>query len=211
LPKWLAGSGVDYLTDFAFVRRTLMKKLALAVALISLTASAFAAPETFNIDPAHTAPRFEYSHFGYSNQLHRFNTTSGKIVLDRAARTGSVEVAIDAKSVNTGYPLFNEHIQGEDFFSTTAYPTINFKSTKVKFKGDRPVAVEGNLTIKGITRPVSLKVTSFHAMPHPMVQKDAIGANAVARIKRSEFNMGKHAPFVSDDVTLTIAVEAVKD
>jgi polyisoprenoid-binding protein YceI len=188
-----------------------MSRLSLVVALSSLAASAFAAPETFNIDPTHTAPRFEYSHFGYSNQLHRFNTTSGKIVLDRAARTGSVEVAIDTKSVNTGYPLFNEHIQGEDFFNTAAYPTINFQSTRVKFKGDRPVAVEGNLTIKGITRPVSLKVTSFHAMPHPMVQKDAIGANAVARIKRSEFNMGKHAPFVSDDVTLTIAVEAVKD
>jgi polyisoprenoid-binding protein YceI len=188
-----------------------MKKTALVVALISVTASAFAAPETFNIDPAHTAPRFEYSHFGYSNQVHRFDTTGGRIVLDRAAKTGSVEVTIDARSVNTGYATFNEHIQGEDFFHTAAHPAISFKSTKVKFKGDKPVAVEGNLTIKGVTKPVTLKVTSFHAMPHPIKKVDAIGANAMTKIKRSEFNMGKHAPFVSDGVTLSIAVEAVKE
>ncbi len=188
-----------------------MKKFAITVALSMIAASAFAAQETFSIDPTHTAPRFEYSHFGYSNQVHRFDTTSGKVMLDKAAKTGSVDVTIDAKSVNTGYATFNEHIQGEDFFHTAAHPAITFKSTKVKFKGDKPVAVEGNLTIKGVTRPVTLKVTSFHAMPHPIKKVDAIGANAVTKIKRSEFNMGKHAPFVSDDVTLSIAVEAVKE
>ena len=188
-----------------------MKKLVLAIALATLTTSAFAVAETFNIDPAHTAPRFEYSHFGYSNQLHRFDKTSGKIVLDRAAKTGSVDVTIDAKSVNTGYPLFNEHIQGEDFFNTAKYPTITFKSTAVKFDGDKPVSVEGNLTVKGVTKPVTLTVTSFQAMPHPMLKKDAIGANAVAKIKRTEFNMGKYAPSVSDDVNLIIAIEAIKD
>ncbi len=188
-----------------------MKKLALALALGGLVASAFAAPETFNIDPAHTAPRFEYSHLGYSKQLHRFDKTSGKIVLDRVAKTGSVDVVIDAKSVNTGYALFNEHIQGADYFDTEKYPTITFKSTAVKFDGDKPVAVDGNLTIKGVTRPVTLTVTSFQAMPHPMLKRDAIGANAVTEIKRSDFNMGKGAPYVSDEVTLSLAVEAVKE
>lgn len=188
-----------------------MKKLALALALGGLAASAFAAPETFNLDPTHTAPYFSYSHFGYSTQMHRFDKTSGKLVLDRAARTGSVDVTIDAKSVNTGYALFNEHIQGADYFDTANHPSISFKSTAVKFDGDKPVAVEGNLTVKGVTRPVSLTVTSFHAMPHPMLKRDAIGANAVTRIKRSDFNMGKNAPYVSDEVTLTIAVEAVKE
>jgi polyisoprenoid-binding protein YceI len=105
----------------------------LAIALLALSTSALAAPETFVIDATHTAPRFEYSHFGYSNQMHRFDNTSGKIVLDRAARTGSVEISIDAKSVNTGYAVFNEHIQGEDFFNTAAHPVITFKSTRVKF------------------------------------------------------------------------------
>ena len=188
-----------------------MKKLAIALALASLTSSVFAAPETFNIDPTHTAPHFAYSHFGYSTQSHRFDKTSGKLVLDRAAKTGSVDVTIDAKSVNTGYALFNEHIQGADFFDTAKYPSITFKSTAVKFEGDKPVAVEGNLTVKGVTKPATLTLTSFHAMPHPMLKRDAIGANAVTKIKRSEFNMGKNAPYVSDEVTLTIAVEAVKE
>ncbi|MEW5786765.1 MAG: YceI family protein [Pseudomonadota bacterium] len=180
-------------------------------ALMTLAGSALAAPETFAIDPGHTAPRFEYSHFGYSTQIHRFDKSSGQIVLDRAARAGMVDVTIDAKSVNTGFPVFNEHIQGEDFFNTAAFPTITFKSTRVKFKGDRPVAMEGDLTIKGVTRPVTLKISHFHTMPHPMLKKDALGANAEAKVKRSDFNMGKYAPHVSDEVTLSIAVEAIKE
>jgi polyisoprenoid-binding protein YceI len=120
-------------------------------------------------------------------------------------------VTIDATSVNTGFPLFNQHIQSEDYFNTASYPTITFKSTAVKFDGDKPVAVDGNLTIKGVTRPATLTVTSFQAMPHPLAKKDAIGANAVTHIKRSDFNMGKYAPHVSDEVTLTIAVEAIKE
>ncbi len=191
-----------------------MNKLALVVsacALSAVSAAAFAAPETYNIDPAHTFPRFEYNHFGYSNQQHRFDRTSGKIILDRAAKTGSVDVTIDAKSVNTGYALFNGHIQGEDYFNTDKFPAITFKSTAVKFDGDKPVAVDGNLTIKGVTKPVTLTVTNFHSMPHPMLKKDALGANAVAKVKRSEFNMGKYAPSVGDEVTLNIAVEAIRE
>jgi polyisoprenoid-binding protein YceI len=188
-----------------------MKKLAIAVAVSAFSVAAVAAPETFAIDPAHTAPRFEYNHFGYSNQLHSFDKTSGKIVLDRAAHTGSVDVTIDATTVNSGFPLFNGHIQGEDFFNTAKYPTATFKSTKVKFDGDKPVSVDGDLTIKGITKPVTLTVTSFQAMPHPMLKKDAIGANAVTKIKRSDFNMSKFVPYVSDEVTVSIAVEAIKE
>lgn len=188
-----------------------MKTIALVVALSSFTAAALAAPETFNIEPTHTYPRFEYSHFGYSNQQQRFDKTSGKLVIDRAAKTGSVDVTIDATSVNTGYALFNQHIQGADFFDTAKHPVITFKSSKVRFEGDKPVAVDGDLTIKGVTKPVTLTVTSFHSMPHPMLKKDAIGANAVTKLKRSEFNMGKNVPYVSDEVTLTIAVEAIKE
>ncbi|MDP1613295.1 MAG: YceI family protein [Sulfuritalea sp.] len=187
------------------------KKLVLVAALSAFAAAASAAPETFNLDPTHTAPRFEYSHLGYSLQQHRFDKTSGKIVLDRAAKTGSVDVTIDAKSVNTGLALFNGHIQGEDYFNTEKFPAITFKSTAVRFDGDKPVAVDGNLTIKGVTKPVTLTVTHFHSMPHPMLKKDAIGANAVAKIKRSEFNMGKNVPYVGDEVTLSIAVEAIKE
>jgi len=187
-----------------------MKKLVLALTLCGFAVSASAAPETFIIDQGHTAPRFEYTHLGYSKQVHRFDKTSGKIVYDRAAKSGSVDITIDAKSVNTGLALFNKHIQDVDYFDTKKYPTITFKSTAVKFDGDKPVAIDGKLTIKGVTRPVTLTVTSFQAMPHPMLKRDAIGANAVTEIKRSDFNMGKSAPYVSDEVTLSIAMEAVK-
>lgn len=189
-----------------------MNRLAiLTLAASFVAAPALAAPETYLIEGNHTYPRFEYSHFGYSIQMSRFDKTTGKIVLDRAAKTGSVDVTIDMKSVNTGSTLFNGHIQGEDFLDTEKYPTATYKSTAMKFDGDKPSAVEGNLTIKGITKPVTLTLTSFYCMPHPMLKKDACGANATAKIKRSEFNAGKHAPYVGDDVTLTIAVEAYKE
>jgi polyisoprenoid-binding protein YceI len=185
-----------------------MKKLAIAFAFASFTGIACAAPTTYIIDTTHTQPRFEYSHFGYSNQVHSFDKTSGSIVYDPVAKTGSVDVVIDTKSVNTGYALLNQHIQDEDFFDTAKYPTITFKSTAVHFDGDKPVAIDGKLTIKGITKPVTLTLTSFQAMPNPMNKKDALGANAVTKIKRSEFNLGKYAPAVSDDVVLSIPVEA---
>jgi polyisoprenoid-binding protein YceI len=187
-----------------------MKKLITLAIAATLSTAAFAAPETYTIEGTHTFPRFEYSHFGYSTQLSRFDKTTGAITLDKAAKTGAVDVTIDATSVNTGYPLFNQHIQGEDFFDTAKYPTITYKSTRVNFDGDKPATIEGNLTVKGITKPVTLTVTSFHCMPHPMLKKDACGANATATIKRSEFNAGKYAPYVGDDVKLTIAVEAYK-
>ena len=187
-----------------------MKKLALIAIASAFSASAFAAPETFTLDGSHTFPRFEYNHFGYSTQLSRFDKTTGTVVFDKVAKTGSVDVTIDMKSVSTGSALFNEHIQGEDFLDTAKYPTATFKSTKVHFNGDKPSKVEGNLTIKGVTKPVTLNVTSFQSMDHPLVKKPAIGANATTTIKRSEFNAGKFAPYVGDDVTLTIALEAIK-
>lgn len=191
-----------------------MKKftpLAVAAVFAAVAAPAFAAPETYVIEANHTLPRFEYNHLGYSIQVSRFDKTTGKITLDRAAKTGSVDVTIDMKSVNTGSSLFNSHIQGEDLLDTEKYPTATFKSTSLKFDGDKLSMVDGNLTIKGITKPVTLTVTSFHCMPHPMLKKDACGANATTKIKRSEFNAGKHAPHVSDEVTLTIPVEAIKE
>ena len=188
-----------------------MKKFTILAISMSLSTTAFAASETYVIDGKHTLPRFEYSHFGYSTQLSRFDNASGKIILDRAAKTGSVDVVIDAKSVNTGSALFNEHIQGEDFLDTAKYPSITFKSNSLKFDGDKLVAVDGKLTVKGITKPVTLNVTSFQCMPHPMLKKDACGANATAKIKRSEFNAGKYAPNVGDEVTLFIPVEAIKE
>ncbi len=188
-----------------------MKRFAPLLIAFAFSAPAFAVPETFIIDNNHTNPSFSYSHFGFTIQTARFNKTSGSVVLDRTAKTGAVDVVIDTRSVDTVSPQLNEHIQGPDFLDTAAFPTATFKSTKVAFDGDRPVAIDGNLTMKGVTRPITLKVTSYQLAPHPFAKKDAIGANAVATVKRSEFNAGKYAPNVGDDVTISIAIEAIKE
>ena len=184
-----------------------------AALIVSATAAtaAFAAPETYNIDATHTFPNFSYSHFGMSTQVSKFDKTTGTVTLDKEAKTGSVDVVIDTQSVDTGFDVFNGHIQGEDFLDTAKYPTATFKSTKVRFEGDKPVAVDGELTIKGVTKPVTLTITSFINQPHPMMKKDAIGANATTKISRTEFNAGKYAPNVGDEVTIDLAVEAIKE
>ncbi|WP_333584400.1 YceI family protein [Rivihabitans pingtungensis] len=189
----------------------MQKSLAALVVSLAAAAPALAAPVTYTVDNTHTFPRFSYSHFGYSTQLSRFDTTRGTVVYDAAAKTGSVDITIDAKSVNTGYATFNEHIQGEDFLDTAKFPTATFKSTKVIFKGDKPVKVEGNLTLKGVTKPVTLTVTSFQSMAHPMLKKPAIGANAFTVVKRSDFGAGKYAPYVGDEVRIDIALEAIAE
>ena len=189
---------------------TSFKQLSLAAALAAaLVAPAMAAPQTYVVDSSHTCPRFSYSHFGYSTQLSSFKQTSGKVVFDTQAKTGSVDISIDTRSVNTGFDDFNGHIQGEDFLDTAKFPTATFKSTRVVFEGDAPKSIEGQLTIKGVTKPVTLSVTSFQAMPHPMLKKPALGANATTTIKRSEFNAGKFAPYVGDEVRIDIAIEAI--
>lgn len=187
-----------------------MKSFAV-LALTAVLATPALAADTFVIDNNHTFPSFSYNHFGYSVQMSRFNKTSGKIVLDRAAKSGSLDVTIDTTSVNTGSDLFNGHIQGADFLDTAKFPTATYKSTKFNFEGEKLASVDGNLTIKGITKPVTLTVTHFHCMPHPMLKKEACGANATAKIKRTEFNAGKYAPNVGDEVTLNITVEAIKE
>ena len=176
----------------------------------AVSAPALAAPETYAIDNNHTYPRFSYKHLGFSTQLSRFNKVSGAVVFDKEAKTGSVDITIDTKSVDTGSSLFNEHIQAEDFLNTAQFPTATFKSTKVIFNGDKPAEIMGELTMKGITKPVTLTVTSFLAMPHPMQKKDAIGADAFTVVKRTDFNMGKYAPHVGDEVRIDISLEAIK-
>lgn len=187
-----------------------MKNITAATALMMAMSSAWAAPETYVIDSKHTLPRFSYSHFGYSTQLSRFDKTSGTIVLDKVAKQGSANVTIDTTSINTGYALFNEHIQKEDFFDTAKFPIATFISSKFNFDADKIKSIDGVLTIKGISKEVTLTLSSFLCMPHPMAKKEACGVNASTVIKRSDFNMSKHVPYVSDEITIDIPVEAIK-
>lgn len=188
-----------------------MKKALTVLALAStLSISAFAA-DSYTIDPRHTFPSFEISHLGFSIQRGRFDRSAGKITLDPAAKTGSIDVTIDASSISTGLPDLEEHLRGEDFFDTAKYPTITFTSTKLRFDGDKLVGADGDFTLHGVTRPVSLQLDQFKCGIHPMTRKTTCGANATTQIKRSEFGMSKYVPAVGDDVKIAIQVEATRD
>jgi len=187
-----------------------MKRFILLAIAATISTTAIAAPETYVLDSKHSMPRFSYNHLGYSTQLSSFDKATGKVVIDRVAKTGSADVSIDTTSVNTGFALFNEHIQSEDFLNTAKFPTATFVSNKMNFEGDKPTSIDGTLTIKGISKPVTLTITSFMCMPHPALKKDACGANATVVVKRTDFNMGKNVPNVGDEVTITLPVEAIK-
>jgi polyisoprenoid-binding protein YceI len=185
----------------------LKRAAAAAVMSVALASTAYAAPTSYKSDPNHTFVRFSYNHLGFSTQEQRFNTTNATVNYDPQAKTASIDVVINTKSVDTGSDLFNEHIQGPDYLNTARYDTATFKSTAVKFNGDKPTTIEGDLTLKGVTKPVTLTVTSFkHGLN--MLKKDSIGADATATLKRSDFNMSKAVPLVSDEVTLEIVIEA---
>lgn len=173
---------------------------------------AVAAEQTFIIDSTHTFPNFSYSHFGLSTQHSKFSNTQGTVVLDQEKRTGKVDVTIDMTSVQTGFDVFDEHIQSEDFFHTAKYPTATFKGDEVTIEDNKPVAVSGELTIKGITKPVTLEISDFlYLDEHPMEGRPAIGANAEVTVLRSDFGMDLYTPHVSDEVTITISFEAIEE
>lgn len=183
--------------------------------LIALLAAALAAPalaaESYTIDPRHTHPTYEINHFGWSIQRGRFDNVTGKVTLDRAAKTGTMDVAIDVSSVSTGVAKLDEHLKSDEFFNVAQYPTMNFKSKKIVFSGDKPASVPGELTLLGVTKPVTLIINGFHCAPNAFAKKDACGADAVATIKRTDFGMSAMAPGLGEEVRLLINIEAFKD
>lgn len=189
-----------------------MKKI-LALALVSAvcsSAAAGAAETTYSIDPNHTHATFAFQHLGFSTFHGKVPARTGTIVLDRAAKTGRVEVEFDPGAVATGVPKFDEHLRSGDFFEVTKHSTATFKSSRLTFENDAPKEVVGELTIKGITKPVTLQVRSFHCAEHPMAKVPACGANASASIKRSDYGMTFALPAVPDEITLEIEVEAMQ-
>jgi polyisoprenoid-binding protein YceI len=175
-----------------------------------LAGTAVAAPETYEIDSRHTFPSFEVNHLGFSTQRGRFNITTGTVVLDKAARKASADVSINVRSIDTGLDKLEAHLVAEDFFDAGKYPTITFKSTTSQFQGDKLVALDGNLTMRGVTKPVKLTVATFNCAMHPMLKKQACGADAVTTIKRSDYGINYALPAVGDEVKLLIQIEAVK-
>jgi polyisoprenoid-binding protein YceI len=184
-----------------------MKKL-LFLAVAATTLPAFAQPETYVVDPRHTFPSYEIGHNNYSFQRGRFNKTTGKITLDTQAKKGSADIVIDATSVSTGVEKLEEHIRSDDFLKTKAHPQITFKSNQFDFDGDKLKRVVGELTMAGVTRPVTLDATHFHCEPHKQMKVKVCGAELVGKIKRSEFGIVYGLPALSDEMTLRIGVEA---
>ena len=183
----------------------------LASALLLSSAGASAAPESYTLDPTHTYPHFAVSHLGFSTMHGRFDRTSGKFTIDRAARTGSVVAIIETASLSTGLQKRDDHLRSPDFFNTAEFPQAIYKSTAVRFNGDTPVAVEGNLTLLGVTKPVTLIISAFKCGTNPMNQKAMCGIDATANLKRSDFGMKYALPGAGDDLRLTIEAEAYKD
>ncbi|QJQ06978.1 polyisoprenoid-binding protein [Undibacterium piscinae] len=181
----------------------------IAAALVVSAAPAFA--QTYNIEPGHTYPSFEADHMGISVWRGKFNKSSGKVVLDRAAKTGTMEITIDINSINFGHEKMNEHAKSKDMFNAAQFPTAVYKGSSIKFDGDKPVSVQGELTMMGVTKPLTLNINKFKCIMHPMLKKEACGADATAEFKRSDFGLNYGIDWgFAPEVKLAIQVEAIK-
>ena len=186
-------------------------KIALPAAVLSLAAgSVFAAPVTYQVDPGHTYPSFEADHFGgMSVWRGKFDTSSGTIVLDKAAGTGTVDITVDTSSIDFGHPKLNEHAKSPEMFDVQKYPTAVYKGTLTNFKNGAPTEVHGELTLHGVTKPLNLTINSFLCKVTPMSPKERCGADASATFNRADFgiNFGEKYGF-NMQVKLAIQVEA---
>ena len=187
-----------------------MKRPLLAAALALASTVAFAAPLTYKIDANHTDVVASWSHFGFSNPIAHFGKVDGNIVYDPAnVGASKVEVTIPLSGLDSHVQAFDEHLRSADFFDAEKFPTVTFKSTSVKAAGKGKLKVTGDLTIKGVTKPVVLDVTINKTGVQPLAKREAAGFSATATIKRTDFGLGLYAPNVSDDVKLSITTEAI--
>jgi len=195
-----------------------MTRLSSLLVALLLPLGAVAAPETYTLDPTHTNPNFSVQHLGMSTVWGHFERATGKVVIDRAAKTGSIEVKIPTATISTGdakrtdgQRSRDEHLRTTDFFNVAEFPDMVFKSTKLNFTGDKVHSIDGTLTLLGVTKPVTLTASSFNCGANPMSKKDMCGADLVGTIKRTDFGMKYAVPAIGDEVKLFIAVEGYKD
>jgi polyisoprenoid-binding protein YceI len=191
----------------------MFQKIGSLCAIWLVASVATAAPVTYIVDPEHTYPSFEADHFGgMSVWRGKFERNSGTIVLDLEAKTGTVDITIDTSSIDVGLEKLNSHLKSTDpgMFDVAKFPTATYKGKLAKFDGGKPTEVQGELTLHGITKPVTLTIRSFKCMPHPMKKKEFCGADAVGTINRDDFGVdwGKTFGFKME-VKLAIQVEGV--
>ena len=185
-------------------------RIILTAAMLALIGNtAFA--QSYNIDPGHTYPSFEADHLGLSFWRGKFTKTTGKVMLDRASATGgSIDIVIDASSIDFGHTKMNENARGKDMFNVEQFPTITYKSKALKFDGDKLVGVEGDMTLLGVTKPMPLKVHHFKCMMHSMLKREVCGVDASARFDRTDYGLSYGVPRFAPEVKLQIQAEAIR-
>jgi len=184
--------------------RRLLAALAAFAAL-----GAVAAPASYAIDPDHTYPSFEFPHMGISVWRGKFRKTRGTITLDREARTGTVDVQVDAASIDFGHRLMNEVAAGPDWFNADMHPTLRYQGT-VRFEGDRPALLDGRLTLLDVTKPLELRIGAFKCISHPVFRREVCGADASGILDRTEYGMRQSVGEGGNRITLRIQVEALR-
>jgi polyisoprenoid-binding protein YceI len=182
------------------------------VGSLLIGSAAMAAPVTYQIDPAHTYPSFEADHFGgVSNWRGKATKTSGTIILDQAAKSGTVDITVDAASIDFGHAKLNEHAKSPELFDVAKYPTITYKGTFAGFKADTPTEVDGEITMHGVTKPLKMTLNQFKCIQNPMLKKQVCGADASATLDRSQFGIDYGAKYgFKMQVKLQIQVEAIR-
>jgi polyisoprenoid-binding protein YceI len=175
-----------------------------------LNRPAFAA-DNYTIDPEFSIPNFEVTRVGFSTQYGRFNKAEGTLAIDLAAKTGSVDFTVYTGSIDMGSAAWTSHLSDEGLFNVKVFPTMNFKSNKLIFDHNKIVAAEGQFTMLGVTKPLKLAVSNFHCGANPTNKKQMCTGNVSATVRRSEFGLGKYIPAVSDEVKVSVPVEAYKN
>lgn len=192
------------------MNKTHANKIA-ALLLASLISAPAIAADQYTVDAHHTWPMFEVNHLGFTTQRGRFNQSAGHITLDMAAKKGSVDLTIQTDSLDMGFDQWDEHMKADGFFNAAAFPTMQFTSNKLHFDGDKVVSADGDFTLLGVTRPLTVKVSNFRCGLHPMTHKQTCGADITATFKRSDFGMTKFVPAVGDEVKIFVPLEASKN
>jgi len=184
---------------------------ALATAAALMAGAAHAETATYAVDPTHTFATFEISHFGASVNRARFDKKEGSVQLDKAAKTGKVELTLQMDSINSGTAPFNKHLQSAEIFDAEKFPTAKFVGDKFTFDGDKVVSVSGDLTIKGKTQPVTFKANQYASYDSPMVKREVCGGDFETTIDRTAFGVDYGIAYgFPKNVRIVAQIEAIK-
>ena len=180
------------------------------IACLALASTPSIAADRYAVDPAHTYPRLEFSHMGISTWKGQFNKTTGNITLDRAARTGDAEIRVDTSSIDFGLAAMKDFASGADWLDPQRFPVMTYKG-RIVFDGAKPISIDGQLTLRGVTKPLRLTIVNFGCLEHPMLKREVCGADAEGEMNRADFGMTRYSEGEAGKVRLRIQVEAIKE